>query len=141
MWCCPVHLTLVVPFKEGTVPGLREQEGLCTLQKQTRENSACGVSHAQMWLRSVHRTPHVADLFMNCAISQTVAHNCSPHLMLIVCNTLPQYKAVAHRTSPPLHLLQECSICRFTCVQMQHEHGRQLILWGCTYTTCIRTKC
>ena len=46
LWYCPHHTTIVVPFKEGTVPGLqpqggflREQEGLCTLQKQPRENT------------------------------------------------------------------------------------------------------
>ena len=39
LWYCPHHMTIVVPFKEGTVPGLqpqgrflREQERLCTLQ-------------------------------------------------------------------------------------------------------------
>ena len=39
-------MTIVVPFKEGTVPGsepregsLREQEGFCTLQKQPRGNT------------------------------------------------------------------------------------------------------
>ena len=40
-------MTIVVPFKEGTVPGLQpqggflgEQEGLCTLQEQPRTNTA-----------------------------------------------------------------------------------------------------
>ena len=40
-------MTIVVPFKEGTVPGsqpqggfLREQEGFCTLQEQPRTNTA-----------------------------------------------------------------------------------------------------
>ena len=39
-------MTIVVPFKEGTVPGLqpqggflRDQEGFCTLQKQPIENT------------------------------------------------------------------------------------------------------
>ena len=46
-------MTIVGPFKEGTVPGLqpqggflREQEGLCTLQKQPRETTAAVAGHA-----------------------------------------------------------------------------------------------
>ena len=45
-------MTIVVPFKEGTVPGLqpqgeflKEQEGLCTLQEQPRENTAHTDTH------------------------------------------------------------------------------------------------
>ena len=59
-------MTIVAPFKEGTVPGLqpqgglvREQEGLCTLQNQPRENATQGAYSVPPTphLTMVHRTP------------------------------------------------------------------------------------
>ena len=40
-WCgiCPHHMTIAIPFKEGTMPGLQPQGGLCTLQEQSRGNT------------------------------------------------------------------------------------------------------
>ena len=40
-WCgiCPHHMTIAIPFKEGTMPGLQPQGGLCTLQEQPRGNT------------------------------------------------------------------------------------------------------
>ena len=62
LWYCPHHMTIVVPFKEGTVPGsqpqgefFREQEGLCTLQDQPRENAdSCATSSLCVSTKSLH---------------------------------------------------------------------------------------
>ena len=54
LWYSPHHMTIVLPFKEATVPGLqpqggllREQEGLCMYPSRTasRENTSTHCTH------------------------------------------------------------------------------------------------